>query len=234
MPPSPKRFYAQVGVVETPDGYCIELDGRDLKTDAKRVLYVPTRKLAEAVAAEWDAQADEIDMASMPLTRLSKTAADRGSIDRDLMIDDILKFSNSDLLCYRATGPDTLVKRQTAGWQPVLDWAEETLGVRLAVSGGLDVLEQPAASLANLESHVEALSDFELVGLARATALLGSVVLAMALFKGHLQVQEAWSLSLLDELWQLEMWGEDEEARARREGLLRDLHGLADFLSSLG
>lgn len=234
MSPSPKRFYKNVGIVETAEGFGVELDGRGLKTDSQKVLIVPTRKLAEAVAGEWDAQVDEIDLASMPLTRLSKTAADRGAIDRELMIDDILKFSNSDLLCYRATDPGPLVKRQTAGWQPVLDWAEEVLDIRFEVTGGLAVLEQPAASLANLRSHVVPLSDFELSGLAPTTALLGSVVLAMALFKGHLAAPEVLALSLLDELWQLELWGEDEEAKVRRDGLSRDLQSLTYFLSSLG
>lgn len=234
MTKSPKRFYTQVGVAQLPDGYGVELDGRGIKTDARKALIVPTRKLAAAIAGEWDVQIDEIDLASMPLTRLAKTAVDRGAIDRTLNIDEILKFSNSDLLCYRAADPAPLVKRQTAGWQPILDWAAEALDVRFEITSGLVVLDQPAVSLANLRSHVEPLSDFEISGLAPTTALLGSVVLAMALFKGHLAAAEALALSLLDELWQLEMWGEDEEARDRREGLSRDFLGLEEFLSALG
>lgn len=234
MTSSPKRFYTGVDVVEAADGYGVELDGRGIKTDAKKPLTVPTRKLAEGVAAEWEAQVDQIDLTSMPLTRLSRTAADRGAIDRDLMIEDILKFSNSDLICYRATDPDPLVIRQSGQWQPVLDWAAEALDIRFDVTTQLTVLRQPAASVASVRSHVEALSDFQLSGLAPTTALLGSVILAMALYKGRLEAREALSLSLLDELWQLEMWGEDEEANTRREGLSRDLRGLDSFLRALG
>lgn len=226
----PKRFYKLASVAETSEGYGVELDGRGIKTDNKKALIVPTHKLAAGVAGEWDAQVGEIDLSTMPLTRLAKTAVDRGAIDRGLNIDEILKFSNSDLLCYRAADPNPLVKRQVAGWQPVLDWASDALDVRFEVTAGLVVLEQPAASLESLRSHVEPLSDFEVAGLAPTTALLGSIILAMAVFKGHLTPNDALSLSLLDELWQAEMWGEDDEAVARREGLLRDLESLASFL----
>lgn len=233
QPPTParsKRFYKTVTIGDVPDGFRVELDGRSIKTPQRNTLVVPMRSLAVAIAAEWEGQSEEIDLDAMPLTRLAQRAVDSAGHGRERLIDEIMNFSNSDLLCYRATDPDPLVKLQSAEWQPALDWAAQELGAHLEVRTALMIVEQPLAALAALRARVETLSDFELAGLAPATALLGSLVLGLALHCGHIDSQKALSLSLLDELWQVEQWGEDAEAAARRALLARDLHDLEHFL----
>lgn len=230
---NPKRFYSDVVVAEASDSYSIELDGRVIKTPGNRTLAVVARSLADAIALEWQAQVDEIDLTAMPLTRLAQRAVDSAADERGKMIEDILAFANSDLLCYRATDPDSLVERQTTEWQPLLDWSTSELGARFEVTAALRVVEQPASARSAIRVHVEALSDFELTGLAPAVALLGSVILGLAMFRGHLDADQALSLSLLDELWQAEQWGEDEEAVRRRWLMRRDLGDLENFLGCL-
>lgn len=232
-PKGPKRFFTAVSVAESAEGYGVDLDGRRLKTPAKQPLVVPTRKLAEAVAAEWDAQEGEIDRAAMPITRLSQTVADNAANDRAKVIADFLHYIHADPLCYRATDPNPLVLRQAERWQPVLDWAEAALGIKLEVTAELVVLEQPERSVARLKALIEPLPDFVLWGLSSATRLLGSVTLGLAFYEQHLDAEEALALALLDELWQVEQWGEDDEAVARRAGLLQELAGIGDFLAAL-
>lgn len=229
----PKRFYTDVTVVQSADGHSVELDGRVIKTPGRKPLVVAPRSLADAVAEEWQGQTDVIDMAAMPVTRLTQRAIDSAAEERGKRVEDILGFSNSDLLCYRATDPTSLVDSQTAEWQPLLDWAAAELGVVLEVTTALMVVEQPEASRAALRRHVEGLGDFELSGLGPTVALLGSVVLGLALHCGHIDADRALSLSLLDELWQAEKWGEDEEAVSRRRMLARDLGDLQNFLCCL-
>lgn len=232
-PDLPKRFYTDVAVVDVAGGHGVELDGRPIKTPERNRLIVPARALADAVTAEWQSQTEVVDLSAMPLTRLAQRAVDSAGHGRDRMISEIMNFSRSDLLCYRATDPDPLVKLQTSEWQPILEWAARELGAHLDITTALMVVEQPPASLAALGEHVDTLSDFELAGLAPATALLGSLVLGLALHRGHIDSQKALSLSLLDELWQAEQWGEDDEAVARRELLATDIGNLQAFLDCL-
>jgi chaperone required for assembly of F1-ATPase len=232
-PKGPKRFYTAVSVVETGDGYGVDLDSRRIQTPAKQPLVVPTRKLAEAVAAEWDAQEGEIDRAAMPITRLAQTVADNGANDRAKVIADMMHYIHADPLCYRATDPNPLVLRQAERWQPILDWADTALGIKLEVTADLVVLVQPKKSVASLKALVEPLPDFVLFGLSSATGVLGSITLGLAFYEQHLDAAEALALALLDELWQVEQWGEDDEAVARRAGLLQELAGIGDFLSAL-
>lgn len=219
----PVRFYSEVSVVEDSGGYTVALDGKPIRTPAKHPLILPTRALAEAVADEWRAQGERIDAQSLRLTRLANTAIDRVLPDPATAIGQIAGYGGTDLLCYRASGPRELTQRQDAAWRPLLDWASERFGARLAITEGINPVEQNADALAALRRAVEARDPFILVALAEATGILGSVVLGLALAEGRLAGEDAFALSQLDENFQMEQWGEDWEAAQRRSRLLDDL-----------
>lgn len=226
----PKRFYASVSVAEAEGGFRVELDGRPIKGNDRQVLVIPGEGLARAVGEEWDAQETHIDLQSMPLTRLAQRAAVLDEPERARLIGDVLGYLGSDLLCFRVSDPDGLVVRQTAGWQPWLDWFEARYGAGLTITTGLDVPEQPATAHNAVRAHVEELGAFELCALSPATALMGSVVLALALLEGAASPDTLFEASVLDELWQAEQWGEDAEAAQRRALLRKDLLALGQFI----
>lgn len=213
--PLPKRFYKAVAVEPRDGGFGIALDGRPIRTPAKRALVVPIAPLAEAIAAEWEAQGAHIDPATMPLTRLVNTALDGVTAERTRVLDDIVAFAGSDLLCYRAEAPLALVRRQQEAWDPVLAWAQRDLKADLACRGGLMPVVQPAAAL---DAIAAALADLDALALAAVhvmTTLSGSAVLAVAHLRGVLSAEEAWAAATVDERWQTEQWGRDAEAEAR-------------------
>lgn len=218
--PLPKRFYKDVSVSEaqgTEAGFVVELDGKAVRTPARNLLAAPTRKLAELMADEWKAQGDEIDPSSMPLTKLINTAIDGVATDTQAVFEDILRFSGTDMLCYRAEGPEELVARQTKLWDPVLDWASNVLGARFILAEGIVHQQQPqsaiAAFSAALRKHDNAIA---LAVLHTITTLTGSALLALAFAEGELDEGEVWSLAHLEEDWTIEHWGSDEEAEERR------------------
>ncbi|MFS2154475.1 ATP12 family chaperone protein [Rhizobium sp. Rhizsp42] len=218
--PLPKRFYTDVSVSEAQGaeaGFVVELDGKAVRTPARNLLAAPTRKLAELMADEWKAQGDEIDPAAMPLTKLINTAIDGVSTDTQAVFEDILRFSGTDMLCYRAEGPEELVARQTKLWDPVLDWASNALGARFILAEGIVHQQQPqsaiAAFSAGLRKHDNAIA---LAVLHTITTLTGSALLALAFAEGELDETEVWSLAHLEEDWTIEHWGSDEEAEERR------------------
>jgi chaperone required for assembly of F1-ATPase len=216
MTPRPKRFYRAVSVDSAPPMYRVLLDGRPMRTPAKRELAVPSRALAEALAAEWDAQGERIDPASMPLTRLVNSAID-GVIGREAEVRaDIARYGASDLLCYRAEGPAELARRQAEAWDPVLVWAHQALGARLVLGQGIVAVDQPQASIAAIERALADLDAFSLVAHHVMTALTGSALLALAHARGRLTAEEAWTAAHVDEEWQISQWGEDAEATSRR------------------
>ena len=233
-----KRFYKETSVDAAPDGggHRVLLDGRPMRTPAKAVLLLPNVDLAEAIAAEWRAvpEAAEINVAHLPLTRLAATGLDRVGIQRDRVIEDTAKYAGSDMLCYRATEPTTLVERQARLWQPLLDWAAERYGARLAVVEGLSFVEQPAAALEALRAAVAAHGDFGLSALYNLTHIAGSLVLALAVSEGHLPAEDAFAAAQLDELYQVERWGADPIATRRHEGIRVDIAAGARFLALLG
>ncbi len=233
-----KRFYKETSVDAAPDGggHRVLLDGRPMRTPAKAVLLLPNVDLAEAIAAEWRAvpEAAEINVAHLPLTRLAATGLDRVGIQRDRVIEDTAKYAGSDMLCYRATEPTTLVERQARLWQPLLDWAAERYGARLAVVEGLSFVEQPAAALEALRAAVAAHGDFGLSALYNLTHIAGSLVLALAVSEGHLAAEDAFAAAQLDELYQVERWGADPIATRRHEGIRVDIAAGARFLALLG
>lgn len=229
----PRRFYkaATAGPVE--GGFAVLLDGRTPKTPAGAKLILPTLALADLVAAEWEAQATEIDSRRMPALRLAATAIDRVARVRDEVADEVARYAGSDLLCYRATAPEGLVRAQATAWDPLLAWAGETLGLKLSAVPGVIHKAQPEASLARAKALALELDDFGLTGLAQAAGLLGSTVLAAALERGRVTGQEAHDLARIDEAWQEERWGVDYEAADRTAARLEETLLLERWFAAL-
>jgi len=208
-----KRFWANVTVVaEAEGGWGVRLDGRGVKTPAKTALVVPTKAMAEAIAAEWQAQAEMVDPRTMPVTRSANAAIDKVASQRSEVIDLIAAYGGSDLLCYRAETPITLVDRQEEGWGAWLRWAKTSLGVELVSAKGVMHIPQDAKALATLHALVAGHSNFEIAALHDLVGISGSLVLGLAVSQGALDPEEGWRLSRLDEDFQAEVWGEDEEA----------------------
>ncbi len=218
----PRRFYKAVRVEAGPDGHGVLLDARRVRTPAGAVLSAPTQALAEIVAAEWAAQGQYIRMADMPATRLAFTAVDRVAGARGDVCAEIARYAGSDALCYFAEAPKSLEERQIHAWGPVLDWASYVLGLHLVRTVGLRHQAQPKDSLMRAAGLAGELDDFALAGLAHATALFGSAVLAFAVQRDTLGGALALDLSRLDEIFQAERWGVDEEAARRVEGMLAE------------
>lgn len=225
-----KRVYRRVAVVPRDGGFGIDLDGKPVVTPAKARLVLPSRPLAEAVAAEWDAQGPEIDPLAMPLTRLAGSAIDLVGPSRAEVIARTAAYAATDLLCHRADGPAALVARQQAAWQPVLDWAAARYQAAVKVTTGVIAVEQPAAVLEALRRAVAAYNDMRLTAVAAATAACGSLLLGLALAEGRIDAEAASALSQLDEAYQSELWGEDEDAAQRRQALRADIAAAARFL----
>lgn len=212
-----KRFWADVAVVSVDDGFAIELDGRRVKTPAKTALVVPSLAMARAVAAEWEAQEGVINPGVMPFTRSANAAIDKVRHQHGEVADMLAGYGDCDLLCYRAETPLALVQRQAAQWDPALDWAHEILGARLAVHSGVVHRPQAPDDLARLSARVHALSDFQLAAFHDLVSLSGSLILGFAAAMGWREADSIWHLSRLDEVWQQEQWGSDDEAQAMYE-----------------
>jgi chaperone required for assembly of F1-ATPase len=229
----PRRFYKTVSTREVVDGVGILLDGKPVKTPAGKALTLPDLRLADIVAREWDAQATHIEMAKMPATRLAFTAIDFVGDARDAVAAEIGRYAGADAVCYFADGPELLIERQTRRWGPVIDWAEQALGVKFVRVTGIRHEEQPAANLLRLARMAEQENDFGLAGLGHATALFGSAILAFALQRGELDGQAALDLSRLDEMFQQERWGVDEEAAERAANMLAEAMMLEQWFAAL-
>jgi chaperone required for assembly of F1-ATPase len=214
-------------------GYRVLLDGKSLQTPAKADFVVPTRELAAAVAAEWQAQEERIDPAKMPLTRLVNSAIDGVAGRRAEVSAEIVKYALSDLVCYRAADPLELVERQAEAWDPILDWCRAELGIGLARATGIVPVAQPAAAGAVLAAWLETLNTFELAAVHTMTTLMGSAVLALAHAHERLSCATAWGAAHIDEDFQAEKWGVDSIAQARREQQWRQMQA-ASLLLRLG
>lgn len=212
-----KRFWNETKVVEAENGFGIELDGRPVRTPAKAPLIVPTRALADVIAREWDAQVGEINPNTMPATRGANAAIDKVAVQHAEVADLLSEYGDSDLLCYRAPHPRELVERQIENWDPVLDWAAAALGVRLLPRTGIVHVAQDPQALAILRDKSHRFTEFELAAFHDLVSLSGSLVLAFAVTEGQLSPHEAWELSRLDDLYQIEQWGDDEEAAETAE-----------------
>jgi chaperone required for assembly of F1-ATPase len=224
-----KRFYKAASVGEGPEGHAVLLDGKPVRTPARRALAAPTRALGEALAAEWNAQAETIDPARMPLTRLANTIIDGVADKLAEVADQVAKYLGSDLLFYRADGPAGLVARQGQHWDPVLDWAHETLGARFMLAEGVMFVPQPERAIAAARAAIPG-DPWRLGALSSITSLTGSALLALALLRGRLSTDEAWAAAHVDEDWQREQWGRDVLADERRDFRFADMQAAATVL----
>jgi chaperone required for assembly of F1-ATPase len=234
MTPRPKRFYGAVSVAGAAPAFRVLLDGRPMRTPVKRELVLPARALAEAVAAEWEAQGAQIDPSTMPLTRLVNSALD-GVAGREAEVRaDIAKYAASDLVCYRAEGPAELVHRQAEAWDPILAWARETLGVHLVTGQGIVPVAQTPAAVAAVERALARLDAFALTAHHVMTTLMGSALLALAHARGRLTAEAALAAAHVDDDWQISQWGEDAEANARRDRRRAEMQAASRLLALLG
>ncbi|MEM8823566.1 MAG: ATP12 family protein [Pseudomonadota bacterium] len=209
-----RRFWKDAIVEPADQGFAVRLDGRAVRTPLKTELAVPSVALAEGIADEWQAQGDVVDPMSMPLTRAANATLDKVVPQRADVAAGLSEYGGSDLLCYRADRPDSLIARQAEAWDPMLDWADERLGARLVVTSGVMPLQQPEAVLATLKRHVEDQTAWELTALSEFVSLSGSLVLGLAVLDGQ-DPDDIWARSRVDETWQAEQWGDDEEEAAR-------------------
>ncbi len=227
-----KRFYKEVSVDRSPDGFRILLDGKPLKTPSRDTLLLATRAMAEGIAAEWRAQGEDINPASMPMLRLANTIQDGVAHTREEVIAAILRFGEHELLCYRATEPAALAARQDETWTPMLDWAASQYGVRLLTGTGLVHLPQSQEALAMLRNVIAAYDNYALAALHVMASITGSLVLALALAEGAIHPAQAFQMSRIDEDYQAELWGQDAEAVVRARGLAREMDVAAAFLAA--
>lgn len=207
-----KRFWKEARVEEAPGGFVVKLDGRDIRTPGKKPLIMPTRSLAEAVKEEWAAQGEKIDPETMPVTRTINSAIDKVAPQRASVIELIAAYGDADLLCYRATSPDELVRRQSEAWDPLLDWSASALGARLQPVAGVIHRPQDPTALDRLAGQVQMLSDIELAAFHDLVSLSGSLIIALAVVHAVDKVDRLWLDSRIDELWQEQQWGKDEIA----------------------
>ena len=209
------RFFKNVGVGEVPEGFSVTLDGKPVRTPAKRLLAAPRRAIAEALAAEWDAQTDAIDPARMPLTRLANSIIDGVADRREEVAADIVNYLGSDMVFYRADSPDALVARQARAWDPILRWVADAFSARFLLAEGILHVRQPEQAIAAASKALP--SDAWSVGaLHSATSLTGSALLALALMHGVRDARAIWEAAYVDEDWNIEKWGFDEAAALRR------------------
>ena len=228
-----KRFYKEAAPRPVENGYEILLDKKLVKTPGRKRLVVPTSGLAEAIAAEWNAQGDKIDPRSMPLTGLANAAIDRAATDHEGFARTLARFGESDLLCYRADSPNALISRQSKLWDPVLAWARRRFDVDFETVRGIVHRPQPPATLERLERAVLSKTAFELAALSPLVTISGSLLIGLALAEDGLDLDKAWEAATLDEAWQTEHWGEDEEAAAALEARRRDFEAAHRFLKLL-
>jgi chaperone required for assembly of F1-ATPase len=226
-----RRFYQQADVEEADGEFRIVLDGRPVKTPARRTLATPKRALAQALAAEWNAQRDVIDPAKMPLTRLANTIIDGVVEAPSAVAAEVERYLACDLVFYRAPGPAGLVTRQAKAWDPVLAWVRETLGADFVLAQGIAFVAQPAQSLAAAGSAIPT-DPWRLGAVHAVTTLTGSALLAIALARGGLSVDAAWAAAHVDEDWNMELWGRDQLALERRAARFAEMQAAATVLEA--
>jgi chaperone required for assembly of F1-ATPase len=230
--PRRKRFYTTAGVVEAAGGFAITLDGRPIRTPSGRQVAAPRKDIAEAIAAEWDAQQESIDPLTMPLTRFANSVVE-AVVDRvEAVTDDVAKYFGSDLLFYRAGHPDALVAREATHWDPVLFWAADALGAHFILAEGIVHVRQPDSAVAAARAALPA-DPWSIAALHVITTLTGSALLALALAHGVLDQDQVWAAAHVDEDWNIEEWGADEEVGARRAARSVDFRAAARILKGL-
>jgi chaperone required for assembly of F1-ATPase len=222
-PRAPRRAYEHVTVAPVDGGFAVRLDDKPLKTPGGRPVVVPWQGLAEAIAGEWRAQGPKPNMTGLAMTRIAATALDRLPSRRAGVVDELLAYAETELVCHRAEAPPELVARQQATWQPLLDWVAQQFDAPLTATAGILPKPQPEASLKALRRRLEALDNFSLAGLSVAVASSGSLVIGLALLERRLDAVLAFEASELDATYQIERWGEDSVASQRRAELRKEL-----------
>jgi chaperone required for assembly of F1-ATPase len=224
------RFYTTAEVGEAEGGYAVLLDSRPVRTPARRTLSAPARELAELIAAEWDAQREAVDPAAMPLTRLANSIVDGVAPRPTPVADEIAKYLESDLLFYRAEGPEGLVARQARHWDPPVEWARDELGARFVLAQGVSFARQSPEAIARARAAIPS-DPWRLGALNVVTALTGSALLALALSAGKLSLDAVWTAAHVDEDWNMEFWGRDELALQRRAFQFAEVQAAATVLA---
>jgi chaperone required for assembly of F1-ATPase len=232
--PQRKRFYAKAGVGGAEGGgFTVTLDNRPIRTPSGRVITIPSRAIAEAVAAEWEAQKETIDPLTMPMTRFTNSVVE-AVVDRtDAVADDIAKYFNSDLLFYRAGHPEALVAREAEHWDPVLFWAADELGAHFILAEGIVHVRQPDEAVAAARAALPA-DPWSIAATHVVTTLTGSALLALALARGLIDAEGVWAAAHVDEDWNADQWGADEEAAERRAARSVDFRAAARILEVMG
>lgn len=228
-----KRFYKTVAFEESDDGYFVTLDGHQLKSPAKRPMPLPSQDIAKALVQEWDTQDELINPSTMPVMALVSTAVDRIGQQRNGVVEQIAKYGETDLVCYWASDPEELAIRQAKAWTPLIEWTKDRFDIPLKTQTGIMHLPQPEGTFDAFQRIIDQYNDWELAALSSATHCTGSIVIALALMNKHLDAQAAFEVSQIDETYQIELWGEDWEAKDRRETILRDLNNVTRFLNYL-
>lgn len=228
-----KRFWEKVAAEQEDGGWAIRLDGRPVKTPARKALLVPTQALADAIADEWRSVEGEIDPRAMPLTGIANAATDRVAPERQAFAQGLARYADADLACYRAEGPQELVARQEEHWDKLLGWSRRRYDVDFCTTSGLMHVAQPAATVERLGHAVAALDPFRLAGLSPLVTIGGSLIAALAVLEKAIAADAAWDAVSVDERWQLEQWGADAEAEAALENRRRDFLAAARFLDLL-
>jgi chaperone required for assembly of F1-ATPase len=228
-----KRFWKQAQVIEADGGFGVALDGKPIKTPGRIDLAVPTRALADAIAAEWQDCGEMLDPRAMPLTGLANAAIERVVADPKAFAAGLARYAESDLLCYRAEGPAPLVQRQAESWDALLAWARRRYDVDFATCAGVMHVAQPAETLRKLGHAVASLDNFRLAGLSPLVTIGGSLVAGLAVLEEMMPAEDAWEAVSLDDRWQLEQWGDDPEGRAALDARRRDFLAAARFLELL-
>lgn len=229
-----KRFYKEAVSRRDEDGAAIMLDERELKTPGRNPVRVPTRELADAIAAEWSAQADHIDPTTMPRTRIITTAIDRVALDSGPAVDEIVRYAGTDLTCYRADAPEALVRKQAEAWDPLLAWMLDVYGTRLTPTSGIMHLAQEEEELERLRAAVAGLDAITLTALHTLVTIAGSAVIGLAVMRNRLSADEGWATSRIDEQFQIAQWGEDAEAAERAQFHKLEFDAAAEVIRLLG
>ncbi|MFH1346207.1 MAG: ATP12 family protein [Pseudomonadota bacterium] len=230
--PRRKRFYTRAGVVEGASGFAITLDDKPVRTPSGRALVAPTREIADAIVAEWQAQVEFIDPLSMPMTRFANSVVDAVVERVEAVTDDVAKYLGTDLLFYRAGHPEALVAREAAHWDPIVFWAAEALGAHFMLAEGIVHVRQPEPAIAAARAALPG-DPWSIAAVHVVTTLTGSALLALALLRGVLDADQVWKSAHVDEDWNIEQWGVDEEVAARRRARLVDFAAAAGIIRAL-
>lgn len=228
-----KRFYKTARATEQGDGYGVALDARTLKTPSGAVFVAPTRALAEACAAEWDAVTEHIIPARMPLTQFSFASIDHTPRRRPDLIASLAAYIETDLIAHRASAPLDLAAAHAESWDPIVAWGQAQLGVRPAIVTSVTPAPRAPENVAKLAARLDAYDDFHLTAAAQAITGAGSALIGLALIERHITGAEAFRLATIDEAWSLTHWGEDEEARRRLDRQQREFAALERYLDAL-